>query len=57
MQKIPKIIHYVWLGKGQKNELFYKCLESWKKFCPDYEIKEWNEDNFDFSDCKYAMLA
>ncbi len=57
MQKIPKIIHYVWLGKGQKNDLFYKCLESWKKFCPDYEIKEWNEDNFDFSDCKYAMLA
>lgn len=57
MQKVPKIIHYVWLGKGEKPALFYKCLESWKKFCPGYEIKEWNEDNFDISDCKYAVQA
>ncbi len=54
---IPKIIHYVWLGKKEKPKLFYKCLDSWKKFCPDYEIKEWNEDNFDFSDNKFAMQA
>lgn len=57
MQKVPKIIHYVWLGRGEKPELFYKCLESWKKNCPDYEIKEWNEDNFDFSDSIYATQA
>lgn len=57
MNKIPKIIHYVWLGKGNKPEQFYKCLESWKKFCPDYVIKEWNEDNFDFSHNKYCMQA
>lgn len=55
--KIPKIIHYVWLGKGNKPTHFYKCLESWKKFCPDYEIKEWNENNFDFSQNKYCMQA
>ncbi|MCD2502358.1 glycosyl transferase [Clostridium sp. NSJ-145] len=43
---IPKIIHYCWFGRGEKNELFYKCLESWKLYCPDYEIIEWNEDNY-----------
>lgn len=55
--KIPKIIHYVWFGKTKKNDLFYKCLESWKKFCPDYEIKEWNEDNIDFSENEYTKQA
>lgn len=44
---IPKKIHYVWLGKGEKNERIKKCIESWKKYLPDYEIIEWNEDNFD----------
>lgn len=44
---IPKIIHYCWFGKKPKPELAQKCLKSWKKFCPDYEILEWNEDNFD----------
>ena len=43
---IPKIIHYVWFGKGEKDERTKKCIESWKKYLPDYEIKEWNEDNF-----------
>lgn len=43
---IPKIIHYCWFGRGQMPELALKCIKSWKKFCPDYEIKEWNEDNF-----------
>lgn len=46
---IPKIIHYVWLGKGEKSEKTKKCIESWKKYLPDYEIKEWNEDNFDIN--------
>lgn len=44
---IPKIIHSVWLGKGEKSERAKLCLESWKKFLPDYQIIEWNEDNFD----------
>ena len=37
---IPKVIHYCWFGRGPKNELALKCIESWKKFLPDYEIKE-----------------
>lgn len=42
---IPKIIHYCWFGRGEKPELAKKCIASWKKFCPDFEIREWNEDN------------
>ena len=44
---IPKRIHYCWLGRGEKPKLAQKCIASWKKYCPDYEIIEWNEDNFD----------
>lgn len=47
---IPKKIHYCWFGRGEKPKLAQKCIESWKKYCPDYEIIEWNEDNFDL-DC------
>ena len=46
---IPKKIHYIWFGKGEKNERIQKCIESWKKYLPDYEIKEWNEENFDIN--------
>ena len=44
---IPKKIHYCWFGGGEKSKLIKKCIRSWKKFCPDYEITEWNEKNFD----------
>ena len=46
---IPKIIHYCWFGGKPKPKLAEKCLQSWKKLCPDYQILEWNEDNFDIS--------
>lgn len=46
---IPKVIHYVWLGHGEKSEKIKKCIESWKEQMPDYEIKEWNESNFDIN--------
>lgn len=46
---IPKIIHYCWFGYGEKSKLIKKCIKSWSKICPDYEIKEWNEENFDIS--------
>lgn len=46
---IPKIIHYCWIGGNSKPESVLKCIESWKKYCPDYEIKEWNESNLDFT--------
>lgn len=54
---IPKVVHYCWFGRGPKNELATKCIESWKKFLPDYEIKEWNEDNFDVNLYPYAKEA
>ena len=44
---IPKIIHYCWFGGKPKPKLAEKCIRSWKKYCPDYEIIEWNENNFD----------
>lgn len=46
---IPKIIHYCWFGGKAKPPLAEKCIASWKAFCPDYEIMEWNEENFDLS--------
>lgn len=54
---IPKVIHYCWFGKGEMPDLALKCLESWKKYCPDYVIKEWNEDNFDLDLYPYAREA
>ena len=54
---IPKIIHYCWFGRGEKPELAKKCIASWKKFCPDFEIREWNEDNFDVHCCEYVEEA
>lgn len=54
---IPKIIHYCWFGGNPKPESFYICLESWKKYLPDYEIVEWNESNFDLNSCQYVNLA
>ena len=48
---IPKTIHYCWFGRNPKPKLAEKCIKSWRKYCPDYEIIEWNEDNFDISAC------
>ena len=48
---IPKTIHYCWFGRNPKPKLAEKCIKSWRKYCPDYEIIEWNEDNFDLSAC------
>lgn len=47
--RIPKIIHYCWFGNKKKPELVEKCIKSWQKYCPDYEIREWN--NTDLIDC------
>lgn len=48
---IPRIIHYCWFGKNPKPVLAKKCIKSWKKYCPSYEVIEWNEDNFNIEDC------
>lgn len=49
--QIPKIIHYCWFGKTSLPEDAQRCIASWKKFCPDYEIVEWNETKIDLSPC------
>ncbi len=47
---IPKVIHYCWFGGNPKPTLFHRCYRSWKKFCPDYQIIEWNESNYPLQD-------
>lgn len=54
---IPKVIHYCWFGRNPLPELARKCIASWRKFLPDYEIKEWNEDNFDVNQMKFTQEA
>lgn len=54
---IPKKIHYCWFGGKPLNALGQKCLESWKKYFPNYEIVEWNETNFDVNCCQYVKEA
>lgn len=54
---IPKIIHYCWFGDNSLPASAQKCITSWKKFFPDYEIKEWNESNFDVNCCAYVKEA
>lgn len=54
---IPKIIHYCWFGRGEMPQVCKDYIESWKKYCPDYIIKEWNEDNFDINCNKYVKQA
>ena len=54
---IPKIIHYCWFGKGEMPELAKKCIESWIKYLPEYEMRLWNEDTFDLDMYPYAREA
>ena len=54
---IPKVVHYCWFGRNPLPESAVKCIESWRKYMPDYEIKEWNEDNFDVNMIPYSAEA
>ena len=54
---IPKTIHYCWFGRNPLPESALKCIASWRKFFPDYEIIEWNEDNFDVNSIPYTAEA
>ena len=54
---IPKIIHYCWFGGNPLPEDAKRYIATWRKFCPDYEIKEWNESNFDINCCDYVREA
>lgn len=54
---IPKVIHYCWFGGNEIPPLGKKCIRSWKKYCPDYEIVEWNESNYDYTKLPYIKEA
>ena len=45
---IPKIIHYCWFGGNPLPESAKKCIASWRKSLPDYEIKDWDERTLPF---------
>lgn len=54
---IPKIIHYCWFGGKPKPQKVLECIETWKKYLPDYKIMEWNESNFDYNKLRYTREA
>lgn len=54
---IPKVISYCWFGKNPLPDNVKKCIDSWKKYCPDYKIIEWNEDNYDVKKIPYIRDA
>lgn len=54
---IPKLIHYCWFGRRRKSKLIIKYIGTWKKVLPDYQIIEWNEDNFDIYYNDYVREA
>ena len=54
---MEKKIHYCWFGGNELSKSTLECIDSWKKFFPDYEIIEWNESNFDVNSCRYSKEA
>ncbi len=54
---IPKKLHYMWLGRKTIPDKLKWCVESWRRFCPDYQIVEWNEDNYDIEKHPYMKQA
>ena len=52
-----KVIHYCWFGNNEKPEKVKRCIESWKRYLPDFEVREWNENNFDINCCNYVKEA
>lgn len=57
MSMMPKVIHYCWFGGKPLPKSARKCIESWKRYLPDYEIREWNEYNFDVNIIPYTCKA
>lgn len=54
---IPKVINYCWFGKKKLPNNVKKCIESWKKYCPDYKIVRWDESNFDVMENQFSKSA
>lgn len=57
MQVIPKKIHYCWFSKKTIPPFLQECISTWREKCPDYEIIEWNEDNYDVTKFRYMKDA
>ncbi|CAG9613767.1 hypothetical protein BACCIP111899_02986 [Bacillus rhizoplanae] len=57
MEKIPRIIHYCWFGEKEKPDIVKRCIDSWERNLSEYEIKEWNENNFDINCNSYVREA
>ena len=55
--EIPKVIHYCWFGKGKLPDEHHEWMKSWKKYCPEYKIVEWNESNYDVHKNRYISDA
>lgn len=54
---IPKKIHYCWFGGSPLPDIALNCIKSWRKYCPDYEIIQWNETNTDLESCQFVKQA
>lgn len=54
---IPRKIHYCWFGGAPLSNMAQKCIASWEKYCPDYEIIRWDESNYDINKCQYMRQA
>lgn len=54
---VPKVIHYVWLGGGKLTPSAKRCINSWRKIMPDYQIKCWDESNFDINSVPWVKEA
>lgn len=57
VEKIPKVIHYCWFGTGRIPEVFQRNIETWRRYCQDYEIIRWDESNYDVSRNLYMRQA
>lgn len=56
-EKIPRVIHYCWFGGGEIPAEIQAYMESWKKYCPDYDIRRWDESNYDVTKNQYMRQA
>ncbi len=56
-QRIPKRIHYIWIGEKELPDEYKQNIESWEKYNPEYEITQWNESNLTFDDCEYLKSS
>lgn len=54
---IPKLIHYCWFGRSEKNDKIKAYIETWKRIMPEYTFIEWNEDNFNVEQCRFSKEA